>query len=78
MKKAILIAATIAVSFTTSTSWAYVHVDGYLRNNGTYVMPHIRSNHDGNPYNNLDPLSMISIEQTDGVFNPTPHNQSVI
>jgi len=31
----------------------YVHVDGYVRSNGTYVAPHIRTYPDGNPYNNL-------------------------
>lgn len=31
---------------------AQVHVKGYYRKDGTYVHPHIRSNPDGNPYNN--------------------------
>ncbi|MCA1058125.1 hypothetical protein LCL96_04230 [Rossellomorea aquimaris] len=29
-------------------------VDGYYRSDGTYVEPYIRSNPDGNPYNNLN------------------------
>lgn len=28
------------------------NVRGYYRKDGTYVQPHIRSNPDGNPYNN--------------------------
>ena len=31
----------------------FVTVDGYVRGNGTYVAPHIRTYPDGNPYNNL-------------------------
>lgn len=33
----------------------YHNVDGYYRSDGTYVSPHIRSNPDGNPNNNLNP-----------------------
>ena len=29
-----------------------VHVNGYSRQDGTYVQPHYRSAPDGNPYNN--------------------------
>ena len=32
---------------------AFVHVDGYIKGNGTYVAPHYRTNPDGNPYNNF-------------------------
>jgi len=31
----------------------FVPVDGYVRQNGTYVAPHIRTFPDGNPFNNL-------------------------
>ena len=31
---------------------ADVHVNGYYRNNGSYVQPHYRSNPDGYSYNN--------------------------
>ena len=31
----------------------FVPVDGYVRQNGTYVAPHIRTVPDGNPFNNL-------------------------
>lgn len=31
---------------------AQVRVKGYYRKDGTYVRPHVRSNPDGNPYNN--------------------------
>lgn len=39
-------------SYTTSPGVHYV--EGYYRKDGTYVRPHIRSNPDGNPYNNLN------------------------
>lgn len=32
----------------------YHNVDGYYRSDGTYVQPYIRSNPDGNPYNNIN------------------------
>jgi hypothetical protein len=35
-----------------SAANAQVHVDGYFRNNGTYVAPHMRSAPDGNVFNN--------------------------
>lgn len=31
---------------------AQIHVKGYYRKDRTYVRPHVRSNPDGNPYNN--------------------------
>lgn len=31
---------------------AVVYVDGYVKGNGTYVAPHIRSNPDSSEYNN--------------------------
>jgi hypothetical protein len=32
---------------------ALVHVDGYFKNNDTYVAPHYRTNPNGNSYNNF-------------------------
>lgn len=32
--------------------YGQVRVKGYLRKDGTYVQPHVRSNPDGNPFNN--------------------------
>jgi hypothetical protein len=32
----------------------YHEVNGYYRSDGTYVEPYIRSNPDGNPYNNIN------------------------
>jgi hypothetical protein len=43
-----------------ATAWSHadadVHVRGYYRKNGTYVRPHMRSNPDGNPWNNWSTL----------------------
>jgi len=59
MKKAILILVGLMTIFASSASWATVNVRGYYRSNGTYVAPHIRSNPDGNPYNNLGSWSLL-------------------
>ena len=56
LKKLIITALTvITISAATSSAQARccVHVDGYMKGNGTYVAPHIRTYPDGNPYNNL-------------------------
>lgn len=42
----------LVMLMTTLQMLAQVHVKGYTRKDGTYVQPHIRSNPDGNPYNN--------------------------
>lgn len=38
--------------FVPLICYSQVHVRGYYRKDGTYVRPHVRSNPDGNPYNN--------------------------
>ena len=55
MKKiaAIVLATAVTVGSFASTASAYVSVNGYWKNNGKYVMPHIRTAPDGNPYNNF-------------------------
>jgi hypothetical protein len=45
-------AALLFSLLISNCTFAQVHVDGYYRNDGTYVEPHYRSNPDGNPYNN--------------------------
>ncbi len=53
IKRAILVIAGMGTLLASSASWAYdVYVSGYTRGNGTYVVPYVRSNPDGNPYNN--------------------------
>ena len=53
MKRLItILLATVIVCVASSSVNAYVRVRGYFRSNGTYVMPHYRSNPDGNFYNN--------------------------
>jgi len=55
MKKiaAIVLATAVTMGSLASTASAYVSVNGYWKGNGTYVMPHIRTAPDGNPYNNF-------------------------
>ena len=43
MKNIMLIATVIAVLIQATASWAYVNVNGYIRSNGTYVAPYIRT-----------------------------------
>ena len=48
----LVILATSIAAFNSSAN-ALVNVQGYFKGNGTYVMPHVRTNPDGNPYNNF-------------------------
>ena len=48
MKKLLL----IALLFIPCISKADVYVDGYTKQNGSYVQPHYRSNPDSSRYNN--------------------------
>ena len=49
MKKLLILFALLAF---TAPALAQVNVQGYYRQNGTYVQPHQRTSPDGNPYNN--------------------------
>lgn len=52
MRKTLAI-ITIALSALSATSaFADQYVHGYVRDNGTYVSPYVRSTPDNNPYNN--------------------------
>lgn len=46
-----VIALGVLLAFC-GTAHAQVHVNGYYRENGTYVQPYERTAPDGNPYNN--------------------------
>jgi hypothetical protein len=47
----VVVAALGLMGFVTSEVLA-AGVGGYWRRDGTYVQPHMRTNPDGNPYNN--------------------------
>ena len=47
-----LVLSLLMLSALATTAVAQVHVNGYVRRDGTYVPPHDRSVPDGNPYNN--------------------------
>jgi len=49
--KAILLGTAMVVAVSSSAR-AEVFVNGYYRGDGTYVQPYVRSDPDGNPYNN--------------------------
>lgn len=49
MKKIVLVCLIALASVSAS---ADVYVNGYFKQNGTYVAPHTRTHPDGNPYNN--------------------------
>ena len=51
MKKiaAIVLATAVTMGSFASTASVYVSVNGYWKNNGTYVMLHIRTAPYGNP-----------------------------
>ena len=48
--KAVLVAAVTLTAYSPSRANEYVQ--GYYRNDGTYVQPYWRSYPDGNPFNN--------------------------
>jgi hypothetical protein len=53
VKKFVLAAfAALSIAAVSSIAYADVQVRGYTRSDGTYVQPHVRTNPDGNPYNN--------------------------
>ena len=54
MKKilAMILATAVTAGVMTSTANAGVFVNGYFKNNGTYVQPHYRTNPDGYLFNN--------------------------
>ena len=49
-----------ALIFVSGTAFADVFVSGYIRSNGTYVMPHFRSNPDGITSNNWSTFPNIN------------------
>jgi hypothetical protein len=53
-KKSMILAVALMVliSFLTASLAEAGWVQGYYRQDGTYVQPHYRTNPDGNPYNN--------------------------
>ena len=58
-----LIALTLC---TATTAMADTYVQGYMRKDGTYVAPHMRSSPDHNSYNNYS---------SQGNFNPYTGNE---
>lgn len=52
MKK-IILATTIILASQSAYAQGYKRVDGYTRNDGTYVQPHYRTNADNHTYNNF-------------------------
>ena len=78
MKKLIMIAVTVATGLVSSASWANVGVRGYFRGNGTYVAPYIRSNPDGNPYNNFGSFSKVDARENESPFNPMTFTREVV
>lgn len=51
MKKLKVIFLTMILAVAASNAFAD-HVNGYVKQNGTYVAPYERSHPDNNPYNN--------------------------
>lgn len=69
----LLIAALSFVFLTVSAFAGDVYVNGYTRNNGTYVQPHMRSAPDGNPYNNFSTQGNVNpYTGSIGTHNPNP------
>ncbi len=52
MRKLLAIATIALSTLSAGSAFADQYVHGYVRSNGTYVEPYIRSTPDNNPYNN--------------------------
>ncbi len=48
----IIIATGFFLFANNAFAQGYQRVNGYFKNNGTYIQPHFRTRADGNPYNN--------------------------
>lgn len=55
MQKSLLPALIMLSSLNATAVSADVYVDGYYRDDGTYVQPHVRSSPDGQTWNNYGP-----------------------
>lgn len=71
-----LAAATLAGAFASQAS-ADQYVHGYFRGSGTYVQPYMRSDADGNPFNNYSTRGNINpYTGKMGTHNPYGYNPS--
>lgn len=78
MKKIILTIALIAIGMMTSTSWAYESVRGYIRSNGTYVAPYIRSSFNTTNAHKSSKLAYVNVRgyiRSNGTY-VAPHIRS--
>jgi hypothetical protein len=66
--KRLLIAAGV-LAFVTGGAYADNYVNGYYRNDGTYVQPHFRSDPDSSRLNNYS---------TQGNYNPYTEQQGTV
>ncbi len=52
MRKLLAITTIALSALSAGSAFADQYVRGYVKDNGTYVQPYIRSTPDSNPYNN--------------------------
>ena len=65
----------LSILLAGSAVYAQTHVNGYYRQNGTYVQPHYRSNADSNPWNNYSTQGNTNpYTGTTGTVNPCTQN----
>ena len=48
----LIVASSLLATANTANAWG-VSVNGYFKNNGTYVMPHFRTSPDSYTFNNF-------------------------
>ena len=82
MKKLMLAAGLLIATVSASPALADEYVNGYYRNNGTYVQPYYRSSPNGNPYDNystrgnINPYTGVSGTQTPYSNYPSQYSNS--
>lgn len=68
MRKLVL---AVALAATATPVVAQVHVRGYVRSDGTYVQPHVRTAPNGNPYDNWSSVPNVNpYTGREGTINP--------
>ncbi len=60
MRSKLILLVLAGTAALIGAAQAQVYVDGYTRQDGTYVAPHYRSAPDGNPFNNYSTQGNIN------------------
>jgi len=77
MRKLAVVTGLLISTAIASPALADTSVNGYYRNNGTYVQPYYRSSPNGNPYDNYSTRGNVNpYTGQSGTINPYSNNSS--